>query len=193
MQLYSRIVANLLVMSNITSKFTSETDQIRSEGGGPWGGLTPSQQPSSKAAFRTTLPSGCHGSHGPLAPKAQGPPSVWGNTLARRLAGSYYSYYSLVHPPRWPPKCSGTVRGSRRAFHRFIQTFLGDILVVVEFYSQLTACSHACFFFRNRPLEKSPHQSCRAFRGEVDSSIPRVFGGLLVVVFEARENSSVSN
>ena len=59
------------------------------------------------------------------------------------------------------------------------------ILVIVELYSQLTTCSHTCFFFRNRPLEKLPHQSCRAFRGEVDSSVPRVFGGLLVVVFEA--------
>ena len=41
------------------------------------------------------------------------------------------------------------------------------------------------FFFGNRPLEESPHRSRRAFRGEVDSSVPRVFGGLLVVVFEA--------
>ena len=41
MQLYSRILANLLVMSNITSKFTSETDQIRSEGGGAMGGPHP--------------------------------------------------------------------------------------------------------------------------------------------------------
>ena len=28
-------------------------------------------------------------------------------------------------------------------------------------------------------------QTCRTFRGEVDSSIPRVFGGLWVIVFEA--------
>ena len=42
-----------------------------------------------------------------------------------------------------------------------------------------------CFFFRNRPLGKSPHQSCSTLRGEVDSSIPRVPGGLSVTVFEA--------
>ena len=34
-----------------------------------------------------------------------------------------------------------------------------------------------CFFFRNRPLEESLHQKCSTLRGEVDSSIPRVFGG----------------
>ena len=67
------------------------------------------------------------------------------------------------------------------------------ILVIVELYSQLTTCSHTWFFFRNRPLEKLPHRSGSTLRGEVDSSIPRVFGGLLVVVFEARENSSASN
>ena len=51
--------------------------------------------------------------------------------------------------------------------------FLGRLfLVIVEFHSQLTTCSHACFFFRNRPLEELPHRSCRALRGEVDSSIP---------------------
>ncbi len=65
------------------------------------------------------------------------------------------------------------------------RTFSGDILVIVEVVFTLTTCSHTCFFFRNRPLEESPHQSCRAFRGEVDSSVPRVPGGLLVVVFEA--------
>ncbi len=43
----------------------------------------------------------------------------------------------------------------------------------------------ACFFSDDRPLEESPHQTSRALRGEVDSSIPRVSGGLLVVVFEA--------
>ena len=50
-----------------------------------------------------------------------------------------------------------------------------------------------CFFFRNRPLEELPHQSCRALRGEVDSSIPRASGGLLVVVVEALGNSSANN
>ena len=48
-----------------------------------------------------------------------------------------------------------------------------------------------CFFFRNRPLGKSPHQSCRTLRGEVDSGIPRVSRGLRVVVFEALENAEL--
>ncbi len=42
-------------------------------------------------------------------------------------------------------------------------------------------------------VEESLHRSCRAVRGEVDSSTPRVFGGLLVVVSETPENSSVNN
>ncbi len=49
----------------------------------------------------------------------------------------------------------------------------------------MTTCSHMCFFSRNRPLEKSPHRTCRTFRGESDSSILEVVGGLLVIVFEA--------
>ena len=48
-------------------------------------------------------------------------------------------------------------------------------MVEFVFTSTVSLYDH-CFFFRNRPLEESPHQSCRAFRGEVDSSIPRVSG-----------------
>jgi hypothetical protein len=57
--------------------------------------------------------------------------------------------------------------------------FLGRIfLVIVEFRSTLTISLYDhCFFFRNRPLEESPHRSRRALRGEVDSSVPRVPGG----------------
>ena len=36
-----------------------------------------------------------------------------------------------------------------------------------------------------RPPEESLHQTCRAFRGESDSSTLEVSGGLLVIVFEA--------
>ncbi len=40
------------------------------------------------------------------------------------------------------------VRGSRRAFSPTFRTFLGDILVIVEFYSQLTTCITYMFFFQ---------------------------------------------
>ena len=115
---------------------------------------------------------------------AQGPwPPCWEGGIHSREA----RVYSPPVPPRvGPPRCSGTVRGSRGAFSPIYSDFLGRIfIVIVELYSQLTTCSHTCFLFRNRPLEKSPHQSCRALRGEVDSSTPGVVGGLLVVVFEA--------
>ncbi len=36
-----------------------------------------------------------------------------------------------------------------------------------------------------RPPEELLHQTCRAFRGESDSSTLEVSGGLLVAVFEA--------
>ncbi len=61
----------------------------------------------------------------------------------------------------------------------------GVILAIEEFY-YMTTCSHDHFiFFRIRPPEESPHQTCRTFRAEFDSSTPEVSGGLLVVVFEA--------
>jgi hypothetical protein len=47
--------------------------------------------------------------------------------------------------------------------YRFIRTFLGDILShsrVVFTVDYLFTCM---FFFQNRPLEESPHRSCRAF------------------------------
>ncbi len=47
---------------------------------------------------------------GPMAPLLGG-----GNTLARGNAGEYSPYYSSgCALPGWPPKYSGTVRGSRR-------------------------------------------------------------------------------
>ena len=61
------------------------------------------------------------------------------------------------------------------SLYRFLPiflTFLGEYS-----YTTISLYDH-CFFFRNRPLEESPHRSCRAVRGEVDSSIPRVPGGL---------------
>ena len=76
----------------------------------------------------------------------------------------------------------------RYRFLPIFRTFLGDLVgrfVVLEYSHMTIVLYDHCFFFRNRPLEELPHQSCRAFRGEVDSSIPRVSGGLLVAVFEA--------
>ena len=50
-----------------------------------------------------------------------------------------------------------------------------------------------CFFFRRCPPEELPHQTCSPRRGEVDSSIPRVFGSFWVIVFEALENAAWTN
>ena len=68
------------------------------------------------------------------------------------------------------------------------RTFLGDATT-----SHVAIRMTTCFFFRNRPPGELPHQSCSTLRGEVDSSIPRVSGGLLVVVFEAQENLPVND
>ena len=75
-------------------------------------------------------------------------------------------------------------------YHRFLpifRTFLGDLVgrfVVLEFYSH-DYLSTRLFFFRIRPPEELPHQTCRAFRAEFDSSTLEVSGGLWVIVFEA--------
>ena len=61
MQLYSRILANLLVISNITSNFTGETDQIRLVGGA-MGGPTPSTRASPRLCVAPRIP-GVHQEH----------------------------------------------------------------------------------------------------------------------------------
>ncbi len=43
-----------------------------------------------------------------------------------------------------------------------------------------------------RPPEELLHQTCRAFRGESDSSTLEVSGGLLVIVFEASRQTAKS-
>ena len=88
--------------------------------------------------------------------------------------------------PGWPPLILGVSLVVQLPAFTDFSDFLGRLfLVIVGVVFTSTISLYARFFFRNRPLGKSPHQSCRAFRGEVDSSIPRVSGGLLVVVFEA--------
>ena len=47
-----RILANLLVISNITSNFTSETDRIKVRGGAMGGGPTPSTRASPRLYSR---------------------------------------------------------------------------------------------------------------------------------------------
>ncbi len=42
-----------------------------------------------------------------IGPKAQWPPSVWGNTLARRLAGGYITYSLGVSSQMPPPNARG--------------------------------------------------------------------------------------
>ena len=86
--------------------------------------------------------------------------------------------------PRWPPLILGLL-GFARSTSRSLpiltdlyrlswESILSHSRVTFT-YDYLFTCM---FFFRNRPLEGSPHRSCRALRGEVDSSIPRVSGGL---------------
>ncbi len=56
-----------------------------------------------------------------------------------------------------------------------------------------------CFFFRNRPLGKSPHRSCRTFRTKyicdrrllIFQSIPTNLGASLGVLLRARQGRSV--
>ena len=73
---------------------------------------------------------------------------------------------SGVVPPQMAPLISGLLGFGWGVFtgryrYRFLQIyidFLGRLfLVIVELYSQLTTCSHICFFFRNRPLEVLLH------------------------------------
>ncbi len=124
MQLCSRIVANLLVISNITSKSTSETDQIRFRG--PWGGLTPYAGALLGRLYSRSPKRGSVGIRAVPLGLAQGPapPPIGGNTLARRLAGGCSPIPWCILPDG-PPKCSGTVRGSRRASSPIYSDFLG--------------------------------------------------------------------
>ena len=79
---------------------------------------------------------GAHGSHGQgspwvwydlqgirspwVSPKAQWPPSVWGNTLARRLAGGYLTYlFPWCILPDGPPNTRGPLEVLVGLFHRF--------------------------------------------------------------------------
>ncbi len=81
-------------------------------------------------------------------------------------SGCFWGVSPGVILPRWPPLVLGLLGFARSTpsrfvadFYRFFQTFLGV-------YS-----SHSRVLFTSTT-------SCRTFRGEVDSSIPRVFGGL---------------
>ena len=62
-------------------------------------------------------------------------------------------------------------------YYRLFGLSWENILVIVEVVFTLDYLFTYMFFFRNRPPEKLPHQSCSTLRGEVDSSVPRVFGG----------------
>ena len=48
-----------------------------------------------------------------------------------------------------------------------------------------TSYTSTRFFSRNRPPGELDNKRSSARRGELDSSIPRVFRGLWVIVFEA--------
>ena len=56
-------------------------------------------------------------------------------------------YCSLGSPPRWPPKYSGTIRGSRRAFHRFFGlSWENSILDIRVLFTWLLVYMATCFF-----------------------------------------------
>ena len=105
--------------------------------GGPWGGY-----PLGRSPPRGCIPLPKGGAHGALGPWPrtpripseplgamgamgwpQGPwaPLGGGDTLSRGSLGvSVSPYHSLrMSSPDAPPKYSGTIRGSRRAFYRF--------------------------------------------------------------------------
>ena len=137
-----KLTRNYLILVNLRVNLLVKTDQklnpCRSKGG-HGGGLTPSRallegcilEPTGFLADPGIEALGvgpkAQGSVGiravPLgsAPRPNGPPLCLGrgNTLARRLAGGCSPTIPWCILPDGPPKCSGTVRGSRRASHRF--------------------------------------------------------------------------
>ena len=64
---------------------------------------------------------------------------------------------------------------------------IGLVIIYDDHYDSYMATCYTttCFFFGIRPPEESPHQTCRTFRGESDSSTPEAPGGLSVAVVEA--------
>ncbi len=122
-------------ISKNTGKFTGKTDQIRLGGGGHEGGLTPSRALLEGCTLEPTgLPvSMILG----LAPRPNAPP----------LSGEYTRrwLYHLLFPgailPDGPPNARGPLEVLVGLFTDF-PDFLGRLLVVVEFYSQLTTRLH---------------------------------------------------
>ena len=81
-----------------------------------------------------------------IGPKAQWPPSVWGNTLARRL-GSYLPTIPWCILPDGPPNTRGPLEVLVGLFTDF-SDFLGRLLVVVEFYSRDYLFTRVHVFFQ---------------------------------------------
>ena len=167
----------------IISKSTSKTNQNRIPIGlrGAMGGPYPFQSPPRRLYSRAHgLPISMASLWVPepraIGPKAQWPPSGGGIHSREGSQVAIYLLFPGVSSQMAPPNTRGPLEVLVGLFTDF-SDFLGRLLVIVELHSQLTTCSRACFCFRNRPLERLPHQSCRAFRGEVDSGIPGVFGG----------------
>jgi hypothetical protein len=138
------------------------------------GGLTPLTEPLPGCIPPRREPTGYQErSLAPLAPRG------------RTQEGNPSGVVPRVILPRWPPLILGLL-GFARSTSRSLpiltdfSDFLGRSMlshsrsfVHIDYLFTWTTC----FFVRNRPLEESPHRSCRALRGEVDSSVPRVFGG----------------
>ena len=102
--------------------------------------LPPSSQPSHQGIHRGPgNPMSVPGSHHilGLAQKAPWPPAG-GNALWERQRRGIFPYSPRYALPGWPPKYSGTIRGSRYGFLPIFRTFLGD-------YSRYSSHSRVLF------------------------------------------------
>ncbi len=146
MQYYSRISANL------PAKLTRTEPHIGLRGGAMGGGLTPSRallegcilEPT---GFRSPWPpSGCP--WGPLAPRPDGPPLSGGGIHSREGSQVAVHLFPGVPSQMAPPNARGPLEVLVGHFHRFIWTFLGDILVVVRVEFTVDYLFTHMFFFR---------------------------------------------
>ncbi len=125
---------------------------------------------------------------------AHGPP-CWGEIHSReaRRGGEW-----LVEPWRSPCSASSPGLASREswenaAFPESCSYSRSSVPIlpiltshIVDSFLPIACCRlQSSILLKIRPPEELLHRTCRAFRGESDSSTLEVSGGLLVVVFEA--------
>ncbi len=121
------------------------------------------------------------------------PPSLGGKYTLERLSLEYWCRYPLVpleySPQDGPPRCSGTVRGSRRNSLwensiLLLPECLDDHFIFNIFHGVITTCM--CFFWEIPRIEELDNKRRSTRRGEFDSSIPEAIGVLLGRMFLAR-------